>query len=92
MLKLTKKGKKVWVTFSILPSQETEVYLCGSWNDWEKESMKTKKSGERYLTKVLKSGKVYQFGYKTADNEWICDDEAESIESPFGSKNSVLKL
>jgi 1,4-alpha-glucan branching enzyme len=91
MLKITKKGTKAWVTFSIIPMSESEVFLCGDWNDWKNETMKVKKNGEHYLTKVLKIGDSYQFGYKI-DNVWSCDDETESIESPFGSKNSLLRL
>jgi 1,4-alpha-glucan branching enzyme len=92
MLKVTKKGDKAWVTFSIIPQEETEVFLCGDWNDWDEESMKVKKNGERYLTKVLKCDEIYQFGYKVAQGEWLCDEETECVESPYGSKNSVLKL
>ena len=91
MLKITKKGNKAWVTFSIIPMSESEVFLCGDWNEWENEKMKVKKNGEYYLTKVLQSGDSYQFGYKTG-NIWSYDNEIESIDSPFGSKNSLLRL
>lgn len=89
MVKVTKKGNKAWVTFTA--PVEGEVELVGDWNDWEPEAMKVKKSGECYLTKVLKTDTNYQFGYKLSE-EWIVDDETECIESPFGTKNSVLNL
>ena len=91
MLKITKKVNKVWVTFSMVPTADGEVLLCGEWSDWKDEKMKVKRSGEYYLTKVLSAGKSYQFGYKTGDI-WSCDNEVESVESPFGSKNSLLRL
>lgn len=91
MLKITKKADKAWVTFSIIPAPDSEVFLCGDWNDWQDEKMKIKKSGEHYLTKVLKCNETYQFGYKI-DNNWSCDSEVESVDSPFESKNSLLKL
>lgn len=91
MLKITKKGDKAWVTFSITPKEECEVFLCGEWNGWEDEKMKVKKSGEHYLTKVLKCDESYQFGYKS-NNVWSHDSEVETVETPFGSKNSLLKI
>ena len=46
MIKITKKGNKAWVTFT-LPSTEGEnVEISGEWNNWENEAMKVKKSGE----------------------------------------------
>ncbi|MCK9490964.1 MAG: hypothetical protein M0Q24_02655 [Sulfurimonas sp.] len=91
MLKVTKKGDKAWVTFSIMPESECEVFLSGEWNEWQDEEMKVKKSGEYYLTKVLSCNQSYEFGYKI-DSRWICDNEVQTVESPFGSKNSLLKL
>ncbi len=92
MLKITKKGNKAWVTFSVVPTQDSDIFLCGEWSDWEEEKMKVKKSGEHYLTKVLPAGKSYQFGYKTDNDKWICDNQTELIKSPFGSYNSLLKI
>lgn len=89
MLKITKKGNKAWVTFTA-PVEE-DVLLVGEWNDWEPEEMKVKKSGERYLTKVLATGRTYQFGYQTKAC-WYKDDETECVASPFGSENSLLAL
>lgn len=91
MLKITKKGDKAWVTFSFTPEKESEVFLCGEWSEWQDEKMKVKKSGEYYLTKVLKCGQSYEFGYKI-DSAWNYDCEVETVETPFGSKNSLLKL
>ena len=92
MIKITKKGKKAWVTFS-LPSTEGEsVELCGEWNEWESEPMKVKKSGEFYITKVLSTNKNYQFGYRVNGQDWRCDDELGCIASPFNSNNSLLEL
>ena len=92
MIKITKKGNKAWVTFSKMPSADEKVVLCGSWNDWNEESMKVKKSGELYLTKVLPTGQNYEFGYKINDHGWECDDDVSCVDSPFGSKNSLIEL
>ena len=92
MIKVTTKGNKAWVTFTIHPEGASEVQLCGEWNEWENEPMKLKKSGEFYVTKVLPIGSEYQFGYRVNGNQWHCDDELECIPSPYGSQNALLKL
>ncbi len=92
MLKITTKGNKAWVTFSIIPESNERIFLSGEWNDWKEEEMKPKKNGELYLRKVLKCGNEYQFGYKTDDSLWLCDSDTKTINSPFGTKNSVLKI
>lgn len=92
MIKITKKGNKAWVTFSLPSSEGESVEICGEWNDWESEPMKVKKSGEFYITKVLKTDKNYQFGYRVNGQEWRCDDDLGCIPSPFNSHNSLLEL
>ena len=92
MLKITNKGDKAYVTFSIMPNVGENIVLCGDWSDWKEEKMKVKKSGELYLTKVLKCGSSYQYGYKINESIRRPDDEVECVDSPFGSKNSLLVL
>ena len=91
MVKITKKGKKAWVTFTAPVEEVENVELVGEWNDWVPEEMKRKKSGEFYLTKVLENGNDYEFGYRSND-AWIIDETLEKVQSPFGSHNSLLKL
>ena len=92
MTKVTKKGNKAWVTFTIVPKDGDTIEICGEWNDWKHEPMKLKKSGEFYITKVLSTDAEYQFGYRVNNNEWHCDDELPLVDSPFGSSNSILKI
>ncbi len=92
MIKITNKGKKSWVTFTINPQSIDGVEISGEWNDWICEPMKKKKNGEFYITKVVKSGEHYEFGYKLSDGRWICDDSAQKVMSPFNSQNSLLKV
>jgi 1,4-alpha-glucan branching enzyme len=91
VIKITKKDKSAWVTFSILPQDVQSVKLCGSWNEWKEEPMNMKKSGEYYLRRKLDLKREYQFGY-LIDDKWSCDNELECVASPFGSQNSLLKL
>jgi hypothetical protein len=92
MIKVTKKGKKAWVTFSIDPDGVDSAFICGEWNDWNDEEMKVKKSGEYYITKVLPTECEYQFGYRINDDQWHCDSDLDSVPSPFGSHNALLKI
>jgi len=92
MVKVTKKGNKAWVTFSLPAGTGEKVEICGEWNEWKHEPMKVKKSGEFYITKVLKCGEDYQFGYRVNGQAWECDDELGCVSSPFGSNNSLLEL
>ena len=93
MIKITKKGAKAWVTFTVSPEEGVKsVVLSGEWNDWEKEPMKQKKNGDFSITKVIKTGESYQFGYKINDNEWIAESMCPVALSPFLSENSILEL
>lgn len=93
MIKIKTNGAKAWVTFSILPSEPIErAVLSGIWNDWEEEEMKQKKSGEYSITKILKVGDNYQFGYKINGCDWMTDEECPMVPSPFFSQNSLLEL
>ncbi|WP_292663119.1 isoamylase early set domain-containing protein [Nitratifractor sp.] len=91
MLKITKRGKKAWVTFTLPDSTVEKAFLKGSWNGWKAEAMKRKKSGEFYLMKILPTDTRYEFGY-LADGEWRTDEELPDVQTPFGSRNSVLEL
>nr|MDA3947252.1 hypothetical protein [Helicobacteraceae bacterium] len=76
MLTIKKNGQKVWVTFTFFPLQNVEdVSVSGEWNGWEAEPMKKKKSGDFYITKVLKAGERFQFGYKVNGNDWAIEEE-----------------
>jgi 1,4-alpha-glucan branching enzyme len=91
MVKITDKGTKAWVTFT-LPSREADqVELIGAWNDWQPERMKRKKNGDYYLTRVLSTGNCYEFGFRV-DGDWLCDEGATRVCSPYGTENSVLAL
>ncbi len=92
MIKVTQKESKSWVTFTLPAETGTSVEICGSWNEWQKETLKPKKNGEFSITKVLPNGENYEFGYIIDGSGWVCDGDTECIDSPFDSKNSLLAL
>ncbi len=90
MVKISKRGKRAWVTFT-LPGEGIEsAAIKGSWNGWEEEPMKRKKNGDFYIVKVLPVSESFEFGYLTSDGRWIFDETLKMVNSPYGSKNSVL--
>lgn len=93
MLVMKKNGEKVWVTFTVSSIDPIEgITLLGEWNTWEGEPMKKKKNGDYYLTKVLNTGKSFEFGYMVNGEQWLTEDACSSVPSPFGSQNSLLEL
>ncbi len=93
MIKITKKKNKAWVTFTYKPTQKvSSVILSGSWNDWAGESMKEKKNGEFYITKVLECGKNYECRYFVNEKEWYNESQLPVVDNPHGSHNSLLAL
>jgi len=92
MIKITNKGKKSWITFTINPDFTNSVEISGEWNEWKNEPMKKKKNGEFYITKVMDSNNSYQFGYKLDNGRWICDETTSKVISPFNSENSLLEV
>ncbi len=91
MVEITKKGKKVSVTFTV-PIEKSEcIELMGDWNNWTPEVMERTDDGGFYLRKVLDADTEYQFGYYN-DGEWLIEETLDTVESHYGSYNSVLVL
>ncbi len=92
MVKITNKGDKAWVTFSLMAEDADTVVVSGEWNEWKSEPMKRKKNGEYTIRRLLNKGQSYEFGYMVNGKEWQCDDALGCVASPFGSDNSLLEL
>jgi 1,4-alpha-glucan branching enzyme len=93
MITMKKNGKKVWVTFTFIADEGvSNVSISGEWNNWEEESMKQKKDGSFFITKILKEGDCLEFGYKVNGNEWRIEEDCSCVPTSFGSENSLLQL
>jgi len=88
MIRIKRKGNRVWVTFIVEDGEK--VFIKGSWNQWKKEPLKRRKNGTFSITKILKPGR-YEFGYEV-DGKWRADETLPAVPSPFGSKNSLLEV
>ncbi len=92
------KSKPVCKTTFVLPREAApeakEVYILGSFNDWDVEKavkMKKLKSGDFKATIDLETGKEYEFRYLIDGRVWENDAEADKyVPTPFGVENSVV--
>jgi 1,4-alpha-glucan branching enzyme len=92
MVKITKKGKKAWVTFTVDGDGSDTMNIKGEWNEWSAEPMKRKKNGDFYIMKILPTGRAYRFGYENGEGRWMTEEALPKEASPFGSENSILEL
>ena len=92
MIKISKNGRRSWVTFTASFPNCASCYIKGSWNEWKPEKMKKKRNGDFYLTKVLKTGESYQFGYMPNNMGWETEEECKRVPTPYGSENSLLEI
>lgn len=74
----------------------SELYLVGDFNDWDEtaQPMKKQKTGGFAVEIELPLGQDCQFRYRTGDNRWLNDPEADAyVPSSFaGTENSVVKV
>ena len=92
MIKITKRGSKSWVTFTVNIPNSEKLYIKGSWDNWQLKEMKRKRNGDFYITKILDNNNSYEFGYENEKGEWIHDESLDNVNSPFGSINSIIHI
>jgi hypothetical protein len=90
MVHISKEVYRAWIVFTLPSDIGERVELLGSWSGWKREPMNLKESGEWRLVKILKLNQKYEFGYSIDGNRWLYDENFETIETPFNSRNSVL--
>jgi 1,4-alpha-glucan branching enzyme len=90
MGKSTTAGRKR-VTFHLETEPGKEVYIVGSFNDWdpEKKMMIEDEDGKYSATLMLPKGRhEYKF---IIDNEWCIDNKnTEHVQNEHGTWNSVV--
>lgn len=87
------------VKFRLTPEEArgaSEVFLVGDFNDWSDTShpMKLLKDGSFSLEIELPLGQDCQFRYRTGDNMWLNDPEADAyVPCAYAStENSLVKV
>ncbi|MGA9292346.1 MAG: alpha-amylase family glycosyl hydrolase [Ignavibacteriaceae bacterium] len=81
------------ITFTFKPTEEhKDVFLFGSFNSWDRNSLPMKKKGDTYqLTIPLEPGR-YQYKFFADGKELIDPGNPEKIPNGMGDYNSVLSV
>ena len=82
--------QKARVTFKCIAPDASQVYLVGSFNDWNPTATPLKKTlkGHWSITLTLPQGR-YEYRY-LVDNQWFTDPNTPHVFNQFGTENSVL--
>jgi 1,4-alpha-glucan branching enzyme len=87
------------VKFRLSPEEAqgaSALFLVGDFNNWSDtaDPMKQLKDGSFSLEIKVPAGQEYQFRYRTGDNVWFNDPEADAlVPSEYGGvENSLLKV
>ena len=94
-MKLNKNGQiSKRITFGVSANPNSEVYLAGSFNNWDakRHQMKdTRANGKYTITLMLPKG---EYEYKFVINgNWVVDPECQDwVRNSLGTLNSVKKV
>lgn len=87
--------RMVQVTFTMPAIEDCEcLYLVGDFNAWNKVAhpMQRSEDGAWALVLELEPGREYQYRFRTADDTWHNDPEADAYApNPHGSNNSIVR-
>lgn len=88
-------GGDVEITFRLpLDHPAAPVGVGGEFNDWDWAMTPFVEHGEHLLaTAVVEPGRRYQFRYRTTDERWFNDEDADDyVANEFGGVNCVIDL
>jgi 1,4-alpha-glucan branching enzyme len=92
---LVKAGapKPAHVVVELINPTAKQVFLAGSFNNWQPEQTPLVAAGNGRWTRDLKVGPGrYEYLF-VVDGQWLPDPNArQSVENPFGGRNSVLTV
>lgn len=69
--------------------QGKEVYVCGTFNDWQKLRMNRSAKDFVAIVELAEGNHEYKFN---VDGEWINDPNSPVVETSQGFKNNVIKV
>lgn len=85
-------GKLVPTRFEFSDIGVKQVHLVGEFNDWNTESHPMVFNNGKWQTVLLLRPGDYQYKYLLNQNHWILDPTSDTIHTPHGHKNSVVKI
>ncbi len=83
------------VEFSYRPDKEgiTDVYLAGTFNDWNAKANKMEEQDGVYGTTLLLKGEEYQYKFVVNGTDWVTDMSVSRFgDDGFGGQNSILDV
>jgi 5'-AMP-activated protein kinase regulatory beta subunit len=88
----TGNGKKR-VTFALTAPQAQEVYVCGSFNDWDLTKTPLKADGKGgWKALVMLPPGTYEYRL-LVDGQWTDDPQADQyVPNPFGTSNCIVQV
>lgn len=83
----------VLVHFELFHPAAKNVCIAGTFNEWHCSATPMIAMGEgRWAKELLLAPGTYQYRF-VVDGKWITDDGGrETIENPFGSSNTILRV
>ncbi len=81
------------VSFEFVKPGASRVCVAGSFNDWNPEKAPLIPTGDgRWIAQLEVDPGRYEYLF-VADGQWVADPKApESVENPFGGRNSVVTV
>ena len=88
---LQKPDTTEWVVFKFHAPPEAEVYVAGTFNNWDPTAIRLGDNGKgAYTATVLLPLGTYEYKF-IVNGEWHTGaDDREQVPNPFGSTNNVL--
>lgn len=89
---ITKKRRRV--SFEVIADKGSEVFISGSFNDWDgtTKSLKDKNGDGTFKTSMLLEPGEYEYKF-VVNGEWLIDtDNPNFTQNEMGTLNSVIKV
>ncbi len=70
---------------------EHDIYLAGSFNNWQTDELKLQESNGIYEIEIDLAEGRYEYKF-IVDGDWKLDNAAEAVEDKFGNINSIIDV
>ena len=86
------KKSKSRACFKLQAPEAQQVVLCGTFNDWDQDTRRLKRSKNGIWSTFLSlEPGTYEYRF-LVDGQWQNDPNADVVPNPFGSQNNVLMV
>ncbi len=92
--KVVKKLKKneVLVKFQIQADAGNEIYVAGSFNNWDDKANKLRKSKDKYVTSIVLKKGSYEYKF-VINGVWCVDPNCDDWQpNSMGTINSIITV